>query len=172
MAGVGFWDPIFRMVVGAFASDVVDYLFGGFAEQMRAPVRAALLTEPRPGIIVSHSLGTIIAYDVLSESAFAGFDVPLLITLGSPLGIDNVQKRLRNGRGKPNPIPAAAKRWTNFGDRFDPVAIEATLRDEFSPTTFVRDESVNNPARNNHDLTGYLSIPLVRTALIAAVGQG
>jgi len=172
MAGVGFPDPIFRFVVGAFASDVVDYLFGGFAEPMRAPVRAALLTDPRPGIVVAHSLGTIIAYDVLSESAFAGFDVPLLITLGSPLGIDNVQKRLRNGRGKPNPIPKAAKAWTNFGDRFDPVAIERTLRDEFSPTTFVRDESVNNPARNNHDLTGYLSIPLVRTAIVTAVGQG
>ena len=41
MAGIGFPDPIFRMVVGAFASDVVDYLFGGFAERMRAPVRAA-----------------------------------------------------------------------------------------------------------------------------------
>ena len=37
--------------------------------------------------------------------------------------------------------------------------------------TFVRVESVNNPARNNHDLTGYLSIPLVRTAILTAVGQ-
>ena len=50
------------------------------------------------------------------------------------------------------------------------VGSEAT-RDEFSPTNFVRDESVNDPARNNHDLTGYLSIPLVRTAILTAVGQ-
>ena len=171
LAGVGFPDPIFRWVVGSFASDVLDYLFGGFAEAMRAPVRAALLTNPRPGIVVSHSLGTIITYDVLSEPAFANFDVPLLITLGSPLGIENVQKRLRNGQGRPNPTPRAAKAWTNIRDRFDPVAIEQTLRDEFSPTTFIRDESVNNPARNNHDLTGYLSIPLVRTAILTAVGQ-
>jgi hypothetical protein len=172
LAAVGFPDPIFRFIVGAFASDVVDYLFGGFAEAMRAPVRAALLTNPRPGIVIAHSLGTIITYDVLSEAAFANLDVPLLITLGCPLGIENVQKRLRNGKGRPNPIPPAARAWTNFGDRFDPVALERTLRDEFSPTTFVRDESVNSPARNNHDLTGYLSIPLVRSAIVAAVGQG
>jgi hypothetical protein len=171
MAGVGFPDPMFRFVVGAFASDVVDYLYGGFAEAMRAPVRAALLTDPRPGIVVAHSLGTIITYDVLSEAAFADFDIPLLITLGCPLGIENVQERLRNGKGRPNPTPRAAKAWTNFGDRFDPVALERTLRDEFSPTSFVRDESVNNPARNNHDLSGYLSIPLVRTAILSAVGQ-
>lgn len=170
LAGVGFPDPIFRFVVGSLASDVVDYLFGGFAEAMRAPVRAALLTNPRPGIVVSHSLGTIITYDVLSEAAFANFDVPLLITLGSPLGIENVQKRLRNGQGRPNPTPRAAKAWTNIRDRFDPVAIEQTLRDEFAPANFIRDESVNNPARNNHDLTGYLSIPLVRTAILTAVG--
>jgi len=171
LAGVGLPDPVFRWVVGAFASDVIDYLFGGFAEAMRAPVRAALLTDPKPGIVVAHSLGTIITYDILSESAFSGFDVPLLITLGCPLGIDNVQKRLRNAAGKPNPVPKAVKAWSNFGDRFDPVAIELTVRDEFSPSNFARDETVNNPARNNHDLTGYLSIPVIRNAIAAAVGS-
>jgi hypothetical protein len=172
LAGIGFPDPIFRFVVGAFASDVVDYLFGGFAEAMRAPVRAALLTDPRPGVVVAHSLGTIITYDILSEDQFRDFDVPLLLTLGCPLGIDNVQKRLRNAAGRPNPVPRPVKAWTNYGDRFDPVAIERTIRDEFSPDDFARDESVNNPARDNHDLTGYLSIPIVRSAIAAAVGSG
>jgi hypothetical protein len=170
LAGVGFPDPIFRWVVGAFASDVIDYLFGGFAEAMRAPVRAALLANPRPGIVVAHSLGTIITYDVLSEDAFKGFDVPLLVTLGCPLGIENVQKRLRNSAGRPNPVPKSLKAWSNFGDRFDPVTIELTIRDEFSPGNFARDETVNNPAKNNHDLPGYLSIPVIRNAIAAAVG--
>jgi hypothetical protein len=171
LAGVGFPDPIFRRVVGAFASDVVDYLWGGFAEAMRAPVRAAFLAGPPPEIVVCHSLGTIITYDVLSEPAFANLKIPLLVTLGSPLGIDNVQKKLRNGAGKPNPVPKSVTAWTNFNDRFDPVAIEQTLRDEFKPPlNLPRDVSVNNPARNNHDLSGYLPIPLVRTAITTAVG--
>jgi hypothetical protein len=172
VAGITFPDPIFRRVVGAFASDVVDYLYGGFAEQMRALVRKALLNGPEPKIIVAHSLGTIVLYDVLSETAFSGLDVQLLVTVGCPLGIGNVQARLRDGAGRPNPVPTAVKAWANFADRWDPVALDPTLRNEFRPPKdFAKDESVNNPARNNHDLTGYLSIELVRSPIVAAVGQ-
>jgi hypothetical protein len=45
------------------------------------------------------------------------------------------------------------------------------LRNEFSPKPFATDEAVNNPAKNNHDLTGYLSVALVRDAIVAAVGS-
>jgi hypothetical protein len=170
-AGLSFPDPIFRRVVGFFASDVVDYLYGGFKERMRAPVRQALLNGPPPKVILAHSLGTIILYDVLSEPAFAGFDVQLLVTAGSPLGIGNVQGKLRDAAGRPNPVPAAVRAWTNFADRWDPVALEAKLGNEFSPKPFARDEAVNNPAKNNHDLTGYLSVGIVRDAIVAAVGS-
>lgn len=161
----------FRLVVGRFASDVIDYLFGGWAERMRAPVRKALLDGPAPKVIVAHSLGTIILYDVLNEPALAGFHGVDLITAGCPLGIGNVQDRLRDGAGRPNPVPKALAHWTNFADRFDPVALEATLRDEFNPPpNFAVDDSVNNPARNNHDLTGYLSVPIVQSVIVAALG--
>jgi hypothetical protein len=172
VAGITFPDWIFRRVVGRFASDVVDYLYGGFTEQMRAPVRQTLLTGSPPGVIVAHSLGTIIVYDVLSEPAFSGLDVKLLVTAGCPLGIGNVQNRLRDAAGRPNPVPSAVKAWVNFGDRFDPVALDATLRDEFSPPkNFATDEEVNNPAKNNHDLTGYLAIEVIRSSIVAAAGQ-
>ena len=95
-AGIGFPDVIFRRVVGFFASDVIDYLYGGWAERMREPVRKALRATPRPDVIVAHSLGTIITFDVLSEPEFASLNIALLTTLGCPLGIGNVQKKLRN----------------------------------------------------------------------------
>jgi hypothetical protein len=164
-------DPIFRFIVGRFACDVLDYLYGSFAEAMRAPVRAALLMTPTPKVVVAHSLGTIVTYDVLSEPALAGLDVELLVTLGCPLGIRNVQDRLRDGMGRPHPVPPEVRSWSNFADRFDPVALEASLRDEFEPPKdFARDQEVNNPARNNHDLTGYASISVVRAAIAAAAG--
>jgi hypothetical protein len=170
VAGISFPDFIFRRVVGAFASDVVDYLYGAFAEAMRAPVRQALLNGPRPGVVVAHSLGTIIAYDVLTEPAFSSFDIQL-VTLGSPLGIGNVQDRLRSGTGRPNPVPTPVKQWANFADFFDPVALDRTLGNEFSPPSdFADDETVNNPAQDNHALTGYLSIAVVRSAIVAAIG--
>ena len=172
VGGITFPDWVFRRVVGRFASDVVDYLYGEFTERMRAPVRQALLDGPAPGVIVAHSLGTIVLYDVLSEPAFAGFNVQQLVTVGCPLGIGNVQNRLRDAAGRPNPVPGAVKAWVNFADRFDPVALDATLRDEFSPPkNFATDEEVNNAAKNNHDLTGYLAIEVVRSSIVGAVGQ-
>jgi hypothetical protein len=169
-AGITFPDPIFRWVVGAFASDVIAYLYGPSAEAMRAPVRRVLLQDPQPRVIVAHSLGTIILYDVLSEPALAHLAVDLLVTVGCPLGIGNVQNRLRNGAGRPNPLPPELAAWSNYADRFDPVAIDQTLRDEFKPP-FVVDAEVNNAARNNHDLTGYLSIALVRDRIVGVAGQ-
>jgi len=171
-AGLSFPDPIFRRVVGFFASDVIDYLYGQFREPMRARVRQALLNGPPPKVIVAHSLGTIIVYDVLNEPGFAGLDVQLLVTAGCPLGIGNVQSRLRDGAGRPNPVPTPVKAWSNFADRWDPVALDPTLRNEFlPPKDLPRDETVNNPAKDNHDLTGYLSVGIVRSTIVAAVGS-
>lgn len=164
-------DPIFRFVVGKFASDVLDYLFGPHKEAMRAPVRAALLASPRPRVVVCHSLGTIITYDVLSEPALAGLDIDLLVTLGSPLAIANVQQCLRDGAGRPHPVPPEVGAWDNFADFWDPVALDKTLRDDFDPPPrFAHDHLVNNPARDNHALAGYCSVASVRAAITAAAG--
>jgi hypothetical protein len=168
---ISFPDPIFRFVVGKFASDAVDYLYGPYTEAMRAPVRAAFLQKPTPRVIVAHSLGSVIVYDVLSEPALADLQVDLLVTFGSPLGIGNIQNRLRDGAGRPNPVPTQLSAWDNFADRFDPIALDATLHDEFRPPRdFARDEAVNNQARNNHDMPGYLEIGVVRDAIAAAAG--
>jgi hypothetical protein len=170
-AGPSLPDPIFRRIVGFFASDVIDYLYGGFADRMRAPVREALLKAPAPTVVVAHSLGTIVAYDVLSEPALRGLKA-ILATVGSPLGIGNVQARLRDRAGQPNPVPKGLVEWANFADRFDPVAIDATLRDAFDPPKdFAVDEEVNNKARSNHDLTGYLAVGVVGALIRRAVGR-
>ena len=166
---ITFPDPIFRFVVGKFASDVVDYLYGPFKEAMRTPVRKALLATPAPKVIVAHSLGTIITYDLLTEPDLAGLKVDILFTLGCPLGIGNVQRLLRDRAGRPNPVPPQIAAWSNYSDPFDPVALEHTLHDEFTPPpNFAHDEMVNNQARDNHDLTGYLQIPLIAQAIAAA----
>lgn len=169
--GPTFPDPIFRFIVGKFASDVIDYLFGPFRQQMQAPVFDALRKSPRPKVIVAHSLGTIITYDVMTDPSLATLKPDLLVTIGCPLGIGNVQNRLRNGAGRPNPVPPALKAWRNFADRWDPVALDQTLRDEFDPPkNFATDAQVNNPARDNHELLGYLSVAIVHDTIVAAAG--
>jgi hypothetical protein len=172
-AGLGFGptfpDPMFRWVVGRFASDVIDYLYGPFKPLMQAPVIAAIKASPRPKVVVAHSLGTIITYDVLADPSMTGLSDVTVVTIGCPLGIGNVQNRLRNGAGRPNPIPSGVVAWSNFADRWDPVALDQTMRDEFEPPkNMPRDEGVNNAAPDNHELFGYLSIALVRDAIVAA----
>ena len=119
------------------------------------------------GLYVAPSPGSPNAQQV----SLAGFRVDLLVTVGSPLGIGNIQQHLRDGAGRPNPVPKPVRAWSNFADRFDPVAIEATLRDEFDPPKdFATDTGVNNAARNNHDLPGYLSVGVVRQTIADAAG--
>jgi hypothetical protein len=168
--GPTFPDPIFRFVVGKFASDVIDYLYGPFKPLMQAPVIDALKKTPRPKVVLAHSLGTIITYDALADPSMTGLSDVTLITIGCPLGIGNVQNRLRDRAGRPNPVPPSLGAWSNFADRFDPVALDATLGNEFEPRNFARDAEVNNDARNNHDLTGYLSVALVRNKIVGATG--
>ncbi|MET9093358.1 hypothetical protein ABZX72_14835 [Streptomyces cyaneofuscatus] len=84
-----------------------------------ARIRDRLLggTDPdRPLIVVSHSLGTVVAFEALS-----GYEgrVPLLVTLGSPLATGAaVLQRLRP---QPPRTPARVERWLNFWDRDDIV---------------------------------------------------
>ena len=169
--GPTFPDSMFRWVVGKFASDVIDYLYGPFKKQMQAPVVEALRKTPRPKVIVAHSLGTIITYDVLADPSMTGLKDDLLVTIGCPLGIGNVQNKLRDGAARPHPVPPMLNAWANFADRWDPVALDQTMRDEFEPPKRMpKDEQVNNPAPDNHELMGYLSVAIVRDTIVAAAG--
>jgi hypothetical protein len=118
-------------------------------------------------VVLAHSLGTIVAYDVLAQ--LPPGSVPVLITAGSPLGLSNVQRRIGDRTGPPAPIPASVAAWHNFADRFDPVALEATLADEFLPAGVITDTAVDNDSLLNHDLTGYLDTAALRDAVRLAL---
>ncbi|HEV8545194.1 MAG TPA: hypothetical protein VGQ64_02775 [Candidatus Limnocylindrales bacterium] len=167
--GVTLPDPAFFLLANIASSDVKVYLKGGKGPEIRDRV-IGLFPMGEPVIVVSHSLGTIVAYDVLAS--FKGSrEIPLWVTLGSPLGIGNVQKRLNGGESKPPvPVPAGVAAWHNYADPHDVVALEQTLSDEFSPLGFVKDATVENEAFLNHDLTGYLHVDAVRTVIRTSFG--
>ncbi|MYV51938.1 alpha/beta hydrolase [Streptomyces sp. SID3212] len=70
-----------------------------------------------PTIVVSHSLGTVVALETLHEHAGP---VPLFVTLGSPLGMRTAV--LPKLRPRPAGVPGQVGRWLNFWDRDDFVA--------------------------------------------------
>jgi hypothetical protein len=162
-----------QFAVGRLVPDVAAYFFN---PRVRAAIRSRLLdvlaTAAGPYVVIAHSMGTIVAYDVLHALGDV-IDVRLWVTLGSPLGITAVQNRL----AQPLSVPHGVREWRNFADRLDPVAFDRTLSGEFEPAGFVRDEWIINPgtlavdAFNPHSGTGYLSHPAVRDAVNDALGD-
>jgi surfactin synthase thioesterase subunit len=76
---------LLRQLLQRFLPDADSYIFTDKRNAIQDRLRQALDAVDGPVIVVSHSLGTIVAYDVLSEPRFASRAVPLLITLGAPL---------------------------------------------------------------------------------------
>jgi hypothetical protein len=161
-----------NVIVRRFLPDVAAYFFdAGVRDAIQSRLLTALLTPSGPLVVVAHSMGTMLAYDVLHALGDA-IDVRLWVTLGSPLGIAAVQDHL----AQPLSVPGGVRAWCNFADRFDPVALDRTLSSEFEPPGFISDEWIINAAGidpegfNPHSGTGYLSHPAVRSAVMAAMG--
>lgn len=88
-------------------------------------------------LVIAHSMGSIIAYDVLS------FEVPHLsvdsfYTIGSPLGVPVVKSKIAaerklNHRNSPHLTTPqnVLRKWYNFSDLEDRVAFNYRLADDF-----------------------------------------
>lgn len=129
-------------------------------------------------MLIAHSMGTIISYDVLRDIGQEDPDVavPYYITIGSPLGLPLVKGKIIDQR-KYDPrvrTPSiVTKSWMNFADRKDPVAADTHLRDDYRGNKHnvrVIDDLVRNTyqrpkdgKRNQHKSYGYLRCPEVST---------
>jgi hypothetical protein len=165
-------DIIFRLLAGQASKDVVPYLYDGWAARMREPVKKRVreLGKDQPVVILAHSLGTILAYDVVTDAEFASWSIQLFVTAGSPLGIKNVVQKVRDRQG-PGPMPATVTGWQNFHDARDKVGwFGETLAGKYPvPPPLTQKLDVLNEAPNHHDLTGYLVDSDLRKAVRAAV---
>lgn len=109
--------------------------------------------QASPQILIAHSLGTVIAFKLLREMHQLGqnVEIPLLITMGSPLGLDAFKKKL----GPPRFKPPFVKEWMNFYDPSDFVALGKSLNAEFA-NGILDDGTVDNFTPNAHGIIGYL----------------
>ncbi|MDX2107103.1 MAG: S8 family peptidase [Candidatus Melainabacteria bacterium] len=177
-------DPITRAITSLFIKDVAAYFYD---ENQRHLIRQRLiecLQTPHDNfILVTHSMGTVIAYDVLTDFSHhmiperivptKDIKVPLWVTIGSPLGIQEVQDKLKDLRPHlPLAKPSVVDEWLNFADRLDMVAVDQTLADDYGNNEKIKDHDVINHDRLDftqygpHSGTGYLSISEVRKAII------
>ncbi|KXU39272.1 hypothetical protein AXE65_09355 [Ventosimonas gracilis] len=113
------------------------------------------LLQASPQVLITHSLGSVVAFKLLREMHMQGtsIEIPLLITMGSPLGLNAFKKRL----GPPPPLlkPSFVKEWRNFYDPSDFVALGKPLGKVFADG-IIDDGKVNNTTLNAHGIIGYL----------------
>ena len=165
---------ITRKLTRAFLRDVYDFLY---STDRRGAMERALTDRLQPGggpfVVIAHSQGSMIAYDVLRQLTKAQCDVRLFITIGSPLGIAEVQDVFREWvPGGVLKVPACVTRWVNVADLIDPVAFDKTLADEFSDGDIEDFLALNaDSPLHPHSATGYLKTPPVQREVRAAVNN-
>lgn len=129
-----------------------------------------------PHIVVSHSMGTVIAYDCLKRVSECP-SIDLLITLGSPLGIDEVQDKLQPGwtRNDGYLSESLHSGWENYFDKLDVVSrLDPYLANDYrrNDIKVVTDVSQANEGVWRHDITKYLMGKEVSEAISRALNIG
>jgi hypothetical protein len=147
-------EPLSTKMVALVTKDVAKYLSDA---TIRNHINDGVLQGVKPGqeaVVVSHSLGTVVAYNVLMSrpSAFPNVTVPLFVTLGSPLGVAAIKTRL-----KPHTFPKPVTKWYNALDKDDVVSLFPLTPAHFATGgTIENNDTVDNWTDNQHSIGGYL----------------
>jgi hypothetical protein len=127
----------------------------------------------RPLVVVSHSMGTVIAYDCLKHEP----DCPPidgLMTIGSPLGIDEVQDFFPAWTRKDGfPAEKLKGPWVNVYDPLDAVACaDPRLGNDYQRggAPAVEDLREDNWGTWRHSISKYLQGKLLRERLAKMLG--
>jgi hypothetical protein len=177
-----------KAIIKKFALEAFYYLFDepfvtptGQSVKPRQELRSrliTLLTKLRANhdklVMICHSMGTIIAYDCLKNCPECP-SVDGLITLGSPLGVDEIQDRLIPEGDNNDAFPSAKLLgpWINVYDPRDPVAsLDPHFANDYCKVgvKVVRDIEEENWGNWRHTITKYLKGPKLRAAVREVLG--
>ncbi|MER5884166.1 hypothetical protein ABT160_10085 [Streptomyces sp. NPDC001941] len=149
-----------RLVL-AFVQDTDAYTSRPERRRAVRDLVAEAVRDSGARVVVAHSLGSVVAYETLH--AHPDLEVDLLVTLGSPLGLPALMRKLEpephGGRGA---RPPGVGRWVNIADIGDLVALPPRLTGAYPvDTDVVTDIGLLDP----HTLGGYLANGLTAAAL-------
>jgi hypothetical protein len=113
-------------------------------------------------ILVGHSLGSVVAWEFVRQHP--DYELDLLVTLGSPLGLRIVRSRLPE-QARTGGVPQQARRWVNVRDLGDPVACAGDLATWWPG---VDDRYVDNGRDDVHNVCRYLSKAETGSAIAGA----
>jgi subtilisin family serine protease len=165
---------ITRNLTRLLLRDVNDFLFiPERRDAMEQSLMDRLSAGGGPFVVIAHSQGSMIAYNVLRRLPRAQFHVPLFVTIGSPLGLQEVQDVLRQLAGKKLPFPPCVDTWVNVADRLDPVAFDTDISNDFEgQIKNISGIGINRDSPwHPHSGTGYLRTQAVQSAVFEVVAD-
>ena len=168
-----------RFLPGASGTSIALVTFDVFQYLRNAAVRetidrgvTAAIKSDEETVVVSHSLGTVVAYNILrAQGHDLRWNVPLFVTLGSPLAVTEIQRTLSALGTIRCPLPVSS--WFNAMDERDVVSLYplSTRRFPLDPATpsIENKTDVQNHTDNRHGIEGYLDDPIVARRIYDAV---
>jgi pimeloyl-ACP methyl ester carboxylesterase len=161
--------PAIEEAMGKVMLARIEYLAGKLGTdpgiETAAVGRVVERLEPETEIVVAHSLGTLVAFAALRRNPDVG--IPLLVTLGSPLGAPFIQQRVADEIvDGVAPWPGGVERWVNVAAVGDMACVEPRLANLWGPR--VQDHRVDNGHRA-HDVEPYLNARVTGAAITAAL---
>jgi hypothetical protein len=132
---------------------------------LRAVVRERVdaTIGPDTRVVVAHSMGTVVAYEVLASRSDHAVDT--FVTLGSPLGGEFVRSRLDP---PPATVESMVRRWVNVAAIDDDVVREPNLARWFGAVQDVRVD--NGP--DAHRAEPYLNAAVTGRAMADGLSTG
>lgn len=130
--------------------------------------------------LIAHSMGSIIAYDVLRMLEQHPPGIDHFVTIGSPLGLPIVTQHVREEFSN-TLVPQQVRQWTNLADPRDKIALDCSLADDYRPTPggirvqndLVHNDYVDRAGKNDrHNSYGYLRTPELSDIVRGFLGVG
>jgi hypothetical protein len=163
--------PVFADIfITRFLKEVHTYLTNAQARpEVERIVESdiAKMCERGPTVVIGHSLGSVVAYNVLRAKDYP--NVRHFVTLGSPLAISAVTKRI--------PVDPQGRRislneWFNGFDPRDIVALNPLSEVQLGSTCRIDNVGeLENVTENRHGIIGYLGIDSVASYLVEKLGE-
>jgi hypothetical protein len=150
-----------NLSVAKITADVQAYLRRDYVRQEVHNIVLPALKQD-PCVVIAHSLGSVVAYWLLAENP--QINVPLFVTVGSPLGLGVIKDKLKH----PLRIPGGVQKWLNVSDERDVVALYARLdRDSFLEG--IENISDVHNGDQPHDVARYLADTTLARRIAAAL---
>ncbi len=153
-----------QVALESFTRDVFLYATRSGVQRTIDAIVAEKLATDRPNIVVGHSLGSVVAFNVLLTERRA-IDVPLFVTVGSPLGIAPINDEFR-----PLERPRGVGLWLNAYDPRDVVSLYPLDLSHFPVRPAIENYAgIHNHTDNRHGIAGYLDDPTLAGRILDAI---